>query len=259
MKTSFSSIALIVACVSFAFGSSVRADAVYTFDNLTAGSAIAGQDGWTGNATAIVTAGVGSKYLYGSDSSTAQVTRMNDGNWSFTNTASSGTIVMMVDANSSSGANAEFGLKSSSSGTYVKFGFDNWKEPWFLAQSSVPGSGGEYDTAISSVFPNFLPGDWFQVKLEMTGTNSTTADITGTLYARNLTQNETTWTLVKTHINLGAFDASTLDTLYVRLDMAGGSLDNLTVASVPEPSAAALFGMSFVSLLAYAWRKRQSN
>jgi hypothetical protein len=256
MKTKFFILASIAAYVILAFGSSVRADSIYTFDSLPAGT-LSGQDGWTqlNGTVTLVSSSSGGYYTEGSSSGVNNAFRRNDTNWSFTNTASTGTVTLLADIKGGSG-NMTYGLAYSSNGTSLAdtgplLGFSNGS---FNARAS---NGGTNYYAATSTLSGYTSGDWVQEKLVMTITSG--GVITGTLYGRDITTGQTDWTTLISDISLGTdTNATQWNALYMRLDATGPMMDNLTVASVPEPSSAALLGLGFFSLLAYAWRKRKN-
>jgi predicted MFS family arabinose efflux permease len=51
--------------------------------------------------------------------------------------------------------------------------------------------------------------------------------------------------------------ATSVGSFYLSTSVGGVAFDNLSVSTVPEPSAVLLMAMGLVGLLAYAWRKQK--
>jgi hypothetical protein len=265
MKTRFSIILSIVACTVLAFGSSALADVVYTFDNLTAGSALAGQDSWVLSAgytgTTSVTAGTGSDKYVTNGSSVASVTsRNNDSGWSFGSI--SGTSVTLY-ADVQIGMTGMFGLGYKSSPTTPLPTLGATAGPMFGYDSTgfcmrAAGYGTKTSYASSSQDNS---GDRVTVKLEM-DLAANGGDGYGILSKKNLTDGDPSFTQLGAGLGLGLLGKnapSTWNCMIVKLDATSGLMDNLGVGQpTPEPSTTALSVIGIISLVAYAWRKRRA-
>jgi hypothetical protein len=67
-----------------------------------------------------------------------------------------------------------------------------------------------------------------------------------------------TYTVADYQTRLGTFGTiNNLPSTY-RIDYGSGSNGSITLAPVPEPSTLTLLGIGAISLIAYAWRRRQA-
>lgn len=285
MKTNviFRMLAVVAAC--FLFEASAHAGSIYTFDSLTAGSSLIGQDNWGAYQydMTVVSDGSGGKYAQGVAGNSNQSYRINDDKWGFTafeNTDTSATLLCDVKL-----------MGGSSYGAYLGLGHDassNSKIDWNATADArelgplfgvvtgnkyyLRGAGLGATFTASSARAGDDTGDWVQLKLVMDFT-ANSGNGSGTLYTRNLTDGESTWYTAKSDYSLellrlrstanggsnGMSDMtpSQWDGLGLRFDKLGIA-DNLTVGAVPEPGVCMMLITGSVTLLAYAWRKRKS-
>jgi hypothetical protein len=270
MKTNLC-VSTLVAVALLAFGSPVRANSIYNFDTLTAGS-LSGRDGWLATAGGYnVTA---DHRVVGSGTTTNVARRFNDANWSLTNTlpsSGSGTLTLLMDVKSATSGFSQFGLgydtngngtielANAENGVLFGLGDSTGNSTCFYVQGPG-GVASNNATTISSVLgSNYTAGDWLQLKLAL---NVSSANVvTGTLYARDLDKSITTWTAALQDYAFGTFSHSRdWNAMYLRFYGAVAIADNLTVgepSTAPEPSAIVLIGSGLLGLLAYAWRKRR--
>ena len=124
-------------------------------------------------------------------------------------------------------------------------------------------TGGASDNVVSksiSSISGLGTGDWISLQevIDPTGTNM------ATLWYKNLTDG-TAWTsLGSSAVNLNQTAAGKLSGFTsIIVSDAGtgvanyGSIDNISVSQIPEPSMLVLFATGLIGLLCYAWRKRR--
>ena len=233
-------------------GLNAHAVVIYSFEGLSNGT-LDGQDNWTSPSGApfIVSDGTGydtSKVTGTAGSATSNFAiRANDGNFSFGSLVGVTTLTLGFDTRYVAGGNAgtnnqsQFSLNSADSVTgSAAFGLNG---NGLVINSSGP------------VLPSGLNfDDWFSLQLVMDLT-ANSGDGSGSLFYKNLTDGDTGYTAVAglQDINL---DLSPLQdpTQWTRMVLRtgfyeGNKIDNLYIASVPEPSCALLTALGLICLI----------
>ena len=126
---------------------------------------------------------------------------------------------------------------------YMPFQAVDATSPWKVEAEPV-AFGGWNDTGVTIPRVTFTP---VSIVLDTRASNWTASWYVGSGS-----------TPVYTHTYTNAEGNPTIG--YIELEHAnwsGGNVDNLTLSSVPEPSAVVLLITGLVALLAYAWRRRR--
>jgi len=246
----------------------------YNFESLTAETNLLGLDNWTnismnGSSQGKVTTGWGGGNttkvagLTGEDTGYHYLARVNDGNFSFpafSNTETAALIEFDFRDVNGTGIEYLFGLGAHGGDNLI----NNFAERVFLigvnqsnARVYYPGHllGG---LSLDVPFINRTPGpgytgdlnDWYTLRLV-----ADFAANTGTLYWKNLTQNNPSFTQIGTIPNLLAgatYTPSQWNTLIMAMPgNTQSQVDNLRVGTVevPEPASLALLALSGTMLL----------
>lgn len=257
-------------------GTAVEGAITYNFENLTAGSALVGQDNWihfaggTGHQVILDTpshlGGQQTKVVTGFE----QSARTNNASFSFaTYGPSDSLLVMEFDVLPSTDDTATFALgKDLAPGGHGRLGpqLGIWV---YSGQGFIIRGAKEGTIYAASLGPNDASTDWYRVRL-VANAAANGGNGAGTLLIKNLSDGETTWRQVLTDRNLqllnmdsGAQHPSTWNSLYIRSGGAGTKFDNLVANTITGTTIyAEIFpnsGDSVIPLSSAGWKQHTGN
>jgi hypothetical protein len=244
----FGSQLVVVCIVVLAAAAWARADLVYDFNDLQIGD-ITGQDGWSkagGNSTASVVEGTAEHATNFLKSTTGETNiTVRSISQSFAgNTAFEISVYSVAGAGSGSlGGFQQSGISPA---------FDTIGIAGFTTYLRTSSGDEKYGNTLTA-------DHWYQVKADI---DLSVAGGVATVYYRDVTDNQVGFTpddsLHGVNLGLAAVDGKyTFTEMSVYLWGLKGTVDNLSISSVPEPSTLALLSCGLFGLLAYAWRKRR--
>ena len=250
------------ASLTLAASASAATSYVYGFETATAsagsGTSIAGNDNWavvSGSASVRNDiagdpgfAGMSGNVGYNATSDT-QISRANDGNFSYT-AANTMTLSFVIRARNNSSYGSSFALADGGAGGEVAFQFGLLNDSWFIRQA-------DFGTTTTSGAGLTSTSEGYLVEIEV-DILANSGNGSGSLFVTNMEPGGGTRTAIaglqNTDLGIlamdgGSTDISTWDSLYVRHFGGGSTVDTLTITAVPEPSSAALLGLGGLALI----------
>ena len=255
--------------------------ALYTFENLTAGANLIGQDNWvhfntgaTSGNEALVLIGTGSntsKVVAGNQGN-AQVGRANDANFSVP--TFTGTEQVYLEADFQFGTQlAQFAAAhvvpdtqaATSRSMSPIFGWQPIGTPPntvmnFILRKALFGTS--TNIPVPDVAPEIVQGDWVRLRMEL-NLAANGGDGSASLFYKDLTLGQTSFTPIPGLQNLAGGLLSNnandyfWDGMYVRSGISAGNnpIDNLEIGLIPEPTSIGLLAIAFVALAAQRRKK----
>jgi hypothetical protein len=251
--------------------------ALYTFENLTSGANLIGQDNWvhfntgaTSGSEALVLFGTGSNTskVFSPNQGNVQVGRANDANFSVP--TFTGTEQVYLEADMQFGtqqanfAAAHVVPDSQAATSRSMSPIIGWQpvgtppnNPMHFSLRKANFGTTTVIGPIADVAPEIVLGDWVRIRMEL-NLAANGGDGSASVFYKDLTQGQTSFTPIPGLQNLAAGLLANngndyfWDGMYLRGGISAGNnpMDNLEVGVIPEPTSVGLLAMAFVALAA---------